>query len=141
MKDSNGMPISESDKIAQEHPADIADQLERLDPAEAQRNFLDLSTETGAAVLSEVDEEVRGTFLQGIEPAKLAGLLRELPHDQAADVISHLDPAARLAIRNPQPSVPETSPSSRRHPFRLRKNEKRPVSFFSPAKHVKRHVR
>ncbi|HEX7859444.1 MAG TPA: magnesium transporter [Verrucomicrobiae bacterium] len=73
-----------------EHPADVADQLERLSVEEAQAELRDLPAKEGAAVLAEYDEDTRPALLENLKPGEIANLVQELPHNEAADIISGL---------------------------------------------------
>ena len=73
------------------HPADVADQLERLPVEEAQQELRDLPAREGAAVLAEMEKDRWPSFLETLGPAEIARLLKELPHNEAADVLSTLD--------------------------------------------------
>ena len=53
-----------------EHPADVADQLERLTVEQAQKELRDLPRAEGAAVLAEIDEETRPAVLENLAPSK-----------------------------------------------------------------------
>ena len=81
-----------------EHPADVADQLERLSVAEAQQELRDLPTSEGAAVLAEIDEEARAGVLENLPPKEIANLVQELPHNEAADIISSLPLEVQPAV-------------------------------------------
>lgn len=74
------------------HPADLADQLERLPIEEAQEQLRHMPTEEAAAVLAEVDEEARPDLLHGLSAPELAHVIDEMANDDAADVISELSP-------------------------------------------------
>ncbi len=74
------------------HPADMADQLERLSVDEAQEQLRHMSTEEAAAVLAEVDEEARPDLLTGMSAPELAHVIDEMENDEAADVIAELSP-------------------------------------------------
>lgn len=92
-----------------EHPADVADHLERLPVEEAQQELRDLPTAEGAAVLAEIDEEARAGVLENLAPAEIAHLVQELPHNEAADIISSLPEDVQPAVLN------ELSASDRKH--------------------------
>jgi magnesium transporter len=81
-----------------EHPADVADHLERLPVAEAQQELRDLPAAEGAAVLAEIDEEARPGVLENLAPSEIAHLVQELPHDEAADIISSLPADVQPAV-------------------------------------------
>lgn len=85
------------------HPADVADQLQRL-PAEKARAELDkLPHETAAAVLHEIEHDERAAILSQLETPQVAKLLHELPHDEAVDVISALPGDRRSAVLSQLP--------------------------------------
>lgn len=86
------------DKERKEHPADVADQLERLSVEEAQQELRDLPPSEGAAVLAEIDEEARPGVLEKLAPTEIAKLVQELPHHEAADIISSLAPELQPAV-------------------------------------------
>ena len=83
-----------------EHPADLADQLERLPVEEAQQELRDLPRSEGAAVLAEIDEDARSGVLENLPPKEIASLLQELPHNDAADIISSLPLDVQPAVLN-----------------------------------------
>jgi magnesium transporter len=74
------------------HPADLADQLERLPVEEAQQTLREMPTDKAAAVLAEVDEEARPELLDGIPAPEVAHVVEEMATDDAADTISELSP-------------------------------------------------
>ena len=91
-----------------EHPADVADQLERLSVEEAQQELRDLPPAEGAAVLAEIDEEARSAVLEKLAPREIANLLQELPHNEAADVISSLPADIQPAVLKELPTEDRT---------------------------------
>src|SRR3954471_8838911 len=72
------------------HPADLADELQRLTPEEAQERLRALPKEQVAAVVQELDDELRPRLLAGLPEKELRELLEALPHNEAADVIGSL---------------------------------------------------
>jgi len=76
--------------VDQKHPADIADELQRLDPKEAQERLRSLPKSLAAAVVQELDDELRPRLLEGLPDRAFSELLGHLPHDEAADVIGEL---------------------------------------------------
>jgi magnesium transporter len=82
----------------EQHPADVADQLERLPVEEAQQELKDLSSEEGAAVLVELDEEARPGIVETLDSPSLAKFVQEMPHDEAADLLSSLPDEKRGEI-------------------------------------------
>jgi magnesium transporter len=87
------------------HPADLADQLERLPVEEAQQELRELSKSEGAAVLAEMDEEARPALLETLKPGEIASLVREMPHHDAADVLSELAPEIRAPVLSELPAT------------------------------------
>lgn len=80
------------------HPADVADQLERLPLEQAQEEFRDLPANERAAVMAEIEDEARPALLERLEPAEVANLVHDLPHHEAADVVASLSPEVRPAV-------------------------------------------
>lgn len=87
-----------------EHPADVADQLERLPIEEAQQELRDLPPSEGAAVLAEIDAEARPAVLENLAPREIANLLQELPHNEAVDIISSLPPEVQPQVLDQLPT-------------------------------------
>jgi magnesium transporter len=77
------------------HAADLADRLQRLDPAEARAILQQLPPEKSAATLAEMEEDRLPDLLEAFAPAQLAGLLHRLPPADAADVLPHVSPSRR----------------------------------------------
>lgn len=93
---------------SKEHPADVADQLERLPLEEAQQELRDLPPAEGAAVLAEIDQEARPAVLEKLAPREIANLVQELPHNEAADVISSLPADIQPAVLKELPTEDRT---------------------------------
>jgi magnesium transporter len=87
-----------------EHPADVADHLERLPADEAHLELRDLPPAEGAAVLAEVDDAARPAMLERLAPKEIANLVQELPHNEAADVISSLPAELQPAVLRELPT-------------------------------------
>ena len=86
------------------HPADVADQLQRMPVASAREALLRLSKTDAAAVLTELDEELRPRLLEGLSAAELAGIISELDHNAAADVVAELPKEKRPEVMAALPS-------------------------------------
>src|SRR5688572_4554352 len=80
------------------HPADIADRLQRLPVDEALAALRQLSKADAAAVLAELDEEVRPRLIEGLSSPELAGIITQLDHHAAADVVSELPEERRPEV-------------------------------------------
>ncbi|HLX58305.1 MAG TPA: magnesium transporter [Ktedonobacteraceae bacterium] len=85
-------------KLADLHPADIADILEQLDAEEAGAMLERLDTETAADALNEVESSLQYDILSELDPERASDLLEMLPPDDAADILADLpeDEAERL---------------------------------------------
>ena len=70
------------DRLAKLHPADIADIIEELAPAERE------------AVFETLDEEVAADALEEIEPKLQVSIVESLDSDRAADIVGEMNPAA-----------------------------------------------
>ncbi len=80
------------------HPADIADRLQRLPVDEALAALRQLSETDAAAVLAELDEELRPRLIEGLSSPELAGIISQLDHHAAADVVSQLPEERRPEV-------------------------------------------
>ncbi len=69
------------------NPADISALLDEFDAEECKHVFDILADEVSAAVLIEIDEDIRKEFLELFELEKIAHLLELLDSDDGADVI------------------------------------------------------
>ncbi len=76
------------------HPADLADQLQRLPGEQAEKLILQLPRETAAAVLADVEEEKLPDLLAVFPTARLLELFQSLPPDDVVDLLQNL-PAPR----------------------------------------------
>jgi CBS domain-containing protein/sporulation protein YlmC with PRC-barrel domain len=70
------------DRLARLHPADIADIVEDLAPAERE------------AVFETLDEEVAAEALEEIAPKLQVSIMESLDSDRAADIMEEMNPAA-----------------------------------------------
>jgi CBS domain-containing protein/sporulation protein YlmC with PRC-barrel domain len=77
-------------KLADLHPADIADILEQLDVEEAGAMLGRLDTETAADALSEVEAPLQHEILSELDPEHASDLLEMLPPDDAADILADI---------------------------------------------------
>lgn len=85
-RESEGLEL-----IADLHPADVADVLERLPEEVRTAYFKLLEAELGAEVLLELEEAPKAGLIQTLEPRELAQLLIGMDSDDATDIISALD--------------------------------------------------
>jgi CBS domain-containing protein/sporulation protein YlmC with PRC-barrel domain len=80
------------DRLAELHPADIADILEELSYNEQKALIESLDEETAAQALSEIPTKMQADLLESIPPEKAADIVEEMPPDEAADVLNQLPP-------------------------------------------------
>jgi flagellar motility protein MotE (MotC chaperone)/sporulation protein YlmC with PRC-barrel domain len=78
------------DRVAELHPADIADILEDLSRDELKAVIEGLDDETAAQALSEIPTRMQADLLESISTQKAADILEEMPPDEAADVLQEL---------------------------------------------------
>jgi CBS domain-containing protein/sporulation protein YlmC with PRC-barrel domain len=86
------------DLLNQIHPADLADIVEELPPAEREALIESLDEEVAADTLSEVEPKIQSSILESLDADKAADLLEEMAPDHAADALSELEPEAKSEI-------------------------------------------
>ena len=94
--------------LAKMHPADLADIMEDLAPAERGAIFAALDSETAADALSEVDPKMQASILESMEADKAADIVEEMAPDEAADALAELEEEASEAILKEMDSEPKT---------------------------------
>jgi CBS domain-containing protein len=80
----------EYERLAKLHPADIADILEELAPAEREAVFESLDEEVAAGALEEIDPKVQVELMRSIDSDKAADIVEEMEPDAAADLLGDL---------------------------------------------------
>ncbi len=92
------------------HPADIADIVEDLPPAEREAVFETLDDEVAAEALEEIDPRVQVSIVEsldsdraaeivgGMDPAAAADLLADLPEDRTGQILREMEPADREEV-------------------------------------------
>jgi magnesium transporter len=94
-------------KLEAMHPADLADIVEDLGPAEREAIFETIDSEAAAEALSEVDDpKLQANILESLEPEKAADIVEEMSPDEAADVLSELEESASEEILDEMDSAP-----------------------------------
>jgi CBS domain-containing protein/sporulation protein YlmC with PRC-barrel domain len=88
----------EHERLAQMHPADIADILEELAPAEREAVFQTLDEEVAAEALEEVEPKLQRTLLASLDSEGAADIVEEMDPDAAADLLADLPEAHSDAI-------------------------------------------
>ena len=81
-----------SQKLAELHPADLADIMEELSPAERQSIIDSLDEETAAETIAELDKRLQTQVVEKLDPEKAADIIEEMSPDEAADLIQSLEP-------------------------------------------------
>lgn len=78
------------DRLSKLHPADIADILEELAPAEREAVFESLDEEVAAEALEEIDPKMQVELMSSIDSDKAADIVEEMDPDAAADLLGDL---------------------------------------------------
>jgi len=72
------------------HPADIADIVEDLPPAEREAVFETIDEEVAAEALEEVDPKVQVSIVESLDSDRAADIVEEMDPDAAADLLGEL---------------------------------------------------
>jgi magnesium transporter len=78
------------DRLSKLHPADIADILEELAPAEREAVFESLDEEVAAEALEEISPRLQVELMSSIDSDKAADIVEEMNPDAAADLLGDL---------------------------------------------------
>lgn len=92
------------------HPADIADIVEDLPPAEREAVFETIDEEVAAETLEELDPDVQVSIVESLDrdraadiveemdPDAAADLLGDLPEEQSGEILQEMEPAERQEV-------------------------------------------
>jgi magnesium transporter len=80
------------DRLAKLHPADIADIVEELTPAEREAVFETLDEQVAAEALEEVNPKVQQSIIRSLDSDRAADIVEEMDPDAAADLLADLPP-------------------------------------------------
>ncbi len=80
------------DRLATLHPADIADIVEELAPAEREAIFETLDEQVAAETLEEIDPKLQVSILSSLDSDRAADIVEEMDPDAAADVLADMPP-------------------------------------------------
>ena len=80
--------------LAKLHPADIADIVEDLPPAEREAVFETIDEEVAAETLEELDPDIKKSVVESLDKDRVADIVEEMDPDAAADLLGDL-PEAR----------------------------------------------
>ena len=72
------------------HPADIADIVEDLPPAEREAVFETLDEEVAAETLEEIDPDIQVSIVESLDSNRAADIVEEMDPDAAADLLGDL---------------------------------------------------
>ncbi len=78
------------DRLAKLHPADIADIVEELAPAEREAVFETLDEEVAAEALEEIEPDVQRSIVESLDSDRAADIVEEMDPDAAADLLGDL---------------------------------------------------
>jgi magnesium transporter len=96
-----------SGHLADLHPADIAQIVHQLTPAQGARLLEGLDDETAADTMEEIDTDLQRDILANLQPQRAATILQEMEPDEIADLLARL-PEERsqelLRLINPEES-------------------------------------
>ena len=76
--------------LSQLHPADIADIVEDLAPAEREAVFETLDEEVAAEALEEIDPKLQVSIVESLDTDRAADIVEEMDPDAAADLLGDL---------------------------------------------------
>ncbi|MGA2902959.1 MAG: CBS domain-containing protein [Candidatus Korobacteraceae bacterium] len=80
------------ERLAKLHPADIADIVEDLPPAEREAVFETLDEEVAAETLEEIDPKMQVSILSSLDSDRAADIVEEMDPDAAADLLGDMHP-------------------------------------------------
>ena len=72
------------------HPADIADIVEDLPPAEREAVFETIDEEVAAEALEEIDPDIQVSIVESLDSERAADIVTEMDPDAAADLLGEL---------------------------------------------------
>jgi Mg/Co/Ni transporter MgtE len=82
-------------RLAQLHPADLADIIEELNIHQRSAVFRSLDVETAAETLEETDPKIQVSLIEGLSTANASDIIEEMSLSEAADLLGDL-PKERL---------------------------------------------
>ncbi len=85
-------------RLAQLHPADLADILEELSRDEQRSVIESLDDETAAEAVSEIPTRMQVALLNSLSADKAADIVEEMDPDEAADVLQELPPETSAEV-------------------------------------------
>jgi CBS domain-containing protein/sporulation protein YlmC with PRC-barrel domain len=80
----------EHERLSELHPADIADIIEELAPAERDAVFQTLDEEVAAEALEEIDPDIQVSIVESLDSERAAEIVEEMDPGAAADLLDQL---------------------------------------------------
>lgn len=77
-------------RLAQLHPADLADIIEELNIHQRSAVFRSLDVETAAETLEETDPKIQVSLIEGLSTANASDIIEEMSLSEAADLLGDL---------------------------------------------------
>lgn len=77
-------------KLAQLHPADLADIIEELDIYKRSQVFQSLDVATAAQTLEETDPKIQIRLIESLNPTQASDIIEEMSPSEAADLLGDL---------------------------------------------------
>lgn len=87
-------------KVAQMHPADLAEIISEASQRERTALFGSLDVETAAEALHELEPKVQADIIDDMSKEKASDILEQMPPDEAADVLGDLPEAKAKELIN-----------------------------------------
>ena len=85
-------------RLAELHPADLADIIDQLTPRDRLGVLASLDDEALADVVEEMEPDTQVEVLEDLEPGRAADILEEMSPDDAADLVADLSDRSRDEI-------------------------------------------
>jgi flagellar motility protein MotE (MotC chaperone) len=76
--------------LSKMHPADIADIVEELAPAEREAVFETIDEEVAAETLEELEDDIKVSVVESLDKDRVADIVEEMDPDAAADLLGKL---------------------------------------------------
>jgi CBS domain-containing protein/sporulation protein YlmC with PRC-barrel domain len=93
-----------NDRLAELHPADIADIIEDLAPDDREAVFETLDHDVAAEALEEVDPKLQKKIVESLDSDRVADIMEEMNPDAAADLLGDLsDEHSEAILKEMQP--------------------------------------
>ncbi|MHC1785122.1 MAG: magnesium transporter [Anaerolineaceae bacterium] len=89
-----------NEKLAEMHPADLAEILSDLNRNEGSKLLESLDDETMADALEEVEPDFQASLVEQMDNERVADVLEEMSPDEAADLLAELSEERKSALLN-----------------------------------------